>query len=119
MKNLLMFVLIGVALAQEPKKPELVPVKDESIPSLSAEDKFQGRTMQWATMTALNNLKDTPQYKSLEAAQANQQQFFAGLYTKYKLDSTKVSICDGPAPGECEKVPQGEIQIVKKKEAKK
>lgn len=100
-------------LKQAGKLSDVVPPKtmNTGLPVLTAEDKFAIRTEQLETVQAYAQLQNTQEFKVYQASAQKQQQFMAGLYSKYKIDSAKFQICDGPSAGTCEDVKKGEMEI--------
>ena len=112
MKKLVIYALFAVAVAvwsraqEAPKPPE-----SRTAVTLSAEEKFSIRSAQNETLRAGSALQASPAYQAFQQAQAAQGQLVQAIYDKHKVTADKFALCDGPAPGPCEKVGKGDIEF--------
>ena len=114
--TIILLFLASVLAAQTPAdKPE------PQLPALAAEDKLAVRNAQIESMNAFDAVQKTAEYRNLQAAQASQTLLWRKIFDKYKIDISKVMVCDGPDAGSCKDVAKGELEFkpVLKEQAKK
>lgn len=98
-----------------PPPPTTTQTAAPAPPLLSADDKFEGRTLQLKEAQALAAVQQSAPYQAAVAAQSRRAAFFQSLFAKYKLDPAKYQPCDGPGgagqPGDqtCKGVAEGDI----------
>jgi hypothetical protein len=104
------FFFAAVTALQGQEKPTVI---SSSLPikALTDTEKLAVRSAQLKLQQAQSALIASPQYQAFQARQQALQQTVDALYAARKITGKEVALCDGPAPGDCAKAPDGDLTL--------